>query len=148
DRTSYLRLDLSFPAFSNFSANDDPGTGKGDAVGGDRQLGDNTYDGDAEGGLNRFLRWNSSTIVDDPGRYAVEIKMSSGGHGHKGKGGRTVDVTLRRLQKFVVKPGMTFSYNTSAGQEGRARSDAEGVLTVPAVTVTTDWTTLTIRPAG
>lgn len=55
DQTTYLRLDLSFPAFSNFSADNDPGTGKGDAVGDDSQLGDNTYDGDPVGGLNRFL---------------------------------------------------------------------------------------------
>ena len=92
-KTSFLRLDLSFPAFTNFSANGDPGTGKGDAVGGDRQLGDNTYDGDPAGGVNRWLRWNSNTVVDTPAEWSIEIRLSSGGSGYKGKGPETVDVT-------------------------------------------------------
>ena len=147
DGTTFLRLDLSFPAFSNFSANDNPGTGKGDAVGGDRQLGDNTYDGDPDGGFNRFLRWNSTTIVDKPDEYAIDLKMSARANGYKGKGVETVDVTPRRLQKFVVKPGMKFAWSTATGQAGKTTADAEGILTVPGVKVTTAWTTLTIRPA-
>ena len=147
DTTSCLRLDLSFPAFSNFSANDHPGTGKGDAVGGDRQLGDNTYDGDPNGGLNRFLRWNGNTIVDEQKRWSIEIRMSPGRNGYKGKGTETVDVTPRRLQKFAVKPGVTFKWSTGAGQSGEAKADGEGVLTLPGVRVTTEWTRLTVVPS-
>jgi len=147
DRTCFLRLDLSFPAFANFSANDDPGTGKGDAVGNDRQLGDNTYDGTPRGGLNRFLRWNSNTITDTTAEWSIEITMSSRNSGYKGGGGKdeTVDVTPRRLQKFTVKPGAACSWRTSAGQSGRATADAEGILTIPGVKVTTGWTKLTVK---
>ena len=147
DKTCFLRLDLSFPAFSNFSANDNPGTGTGDAVGGDGQLGDNTYDGDPNGGFNRFLRWNSTTIVDLPTEYSIEIKLSSGATGYKGKGTETVDVTPRRLQKFAVAPGAKFQWSTSSGQSGQAATDAEGLLTVPGVKVTTSWTKVTVKPA-
>jgi hypothetical protein len=146
DPTCFLRLDLSFPAFSHFSANNNPGTGAGDAVGSDSQLGDNTYDGDPAGGLNRFLRWNSTTISDQPAQYSIEIKLSSGPQGYKGTG-ETVDVTPRRLQRFEVKPGATYSWSTSAQQSGQAAADAEGILTIPAVKVGTAWTKLTIQPA-
>ncbi len=147
DNTCFLRLNLSFPAFSDFSANDDPGTGKGDAVGNDRQLGDNTYDGTARGGLNRFLRWNSKTIRDTEAEWSMEIKMSSRGSGYKGKGTETVGVTPRRLQKFQIKPGAKYSWTTSSGQSGTATADGDGVLTAPAVKVTTGWTRITVKLA-
>ena len=144
DKTCFLRLDLSFPAFSHFSANNNPGTGTGDAVGDDNQLGDNTYDGDPNGGLNRFLRWNSTTMVGHPAEYAIEIQMAAGNDGYKGKGTETVDMTLRRLQQFVVTPGARYRWSTSSGQTGEAVADGEGVLTLPGVKVTTDWTKVTV----
>lgn len=146
DATCFLRLDLSFPAFSRFSGSNNPGTGAGDAVGSDSQLGDNTYDGDPNGGFNRFLRWNSTTISDQPALYSIEIKLSSGPSGYKGKG-EVVDVTPRRLQKFEVKPGATYTWSTSAQQSGQVAADAEGLLTIPAVSVGTAWTKVTIQPA-
>jgi hypothetical protein len=146
DRTCFLRTDLSFPAFSNFSKDDNPGTGKGDCVGGDNQLGDNTYDGDPHGGFNRFLRWNSTTITDTAKEWSIEIKLSSGNAGYKGAGAETVDVTPRRLQKFEVKSGTTYAWKTSAAQSGKATADAEGILTVPGVKVTTSWTLVTVTP--
>ena len=144
DATCFFRMDLSFPAFTHFSADNNPGTGAGDAVGSDTQLGDNTYDGDPNGGFNRFLRWNSNTIVDEPAQYAIEIKLSSGANGYKGKG-ESVDITPRRLQKFSVKPGASYAWSTSAQQSGTATADAEGLLTIPAVNVGTAWTKLTIQ---
>jgi hypothetical protein len=143
DNTCFFRLDLSFPAFSNFSANNNPGTGQGDAVGDDNQLGDNTYDGDANGGYNRFLRWNSTTIADTPAEYAIELKLSAGANGYKGNG-ETVDVTPRRLQKFAVKPGAKYAW-TSGQQTGEAVADAEGLLTIPGVKVGAAFTKLSIK---
>jgi hypothetical protein len=142
----FLRLDISFPAFTNFSANNNPGTGKGAAVGEEHQLDNNTYDGDKEGGFNRFLRWKSLTIVDEPTEYSIELNMGSGDAGYKGKGVETVDVTPRRLQKFEVKPGAVFTWTTSANQTGEVTADAEGLLTVRKFKVTTEWTKLTIKP--
>jgi pimeloyl-ACP methyl ester carboxylesterase len=147
DATCFLRMDLSFPAFSHFSASNNPGTGAGDAVGSDTQLGDNNYDGDPNGGINRFLRWNSTTIVDQPAQYAIEIKLSSGNSGYKGNG-ETVDVTPRRLQKFKIKPGEKYGWSTSAQQSGEATADADGLLTIPAVKVGPAWTKLIIQPTG
>jgi pimeloyl-ACP methyl ester carboxylesterase len=145
DATCFLRLDRSFPAFSGFSRDDDPGTGAGDAVGTDNDLGDNTYDGDKQGGLNRFLRWNTTTIVDEPARYAIELELSSGANGYHGDG-ETVDVTPRRLQRFAVKPGARYAWTCAGSPGGEAAADAEGLLTVRGVRVGKEWRTLAITP--
>ena len=127
------------------SANNNPGTGAGDAVGTDNDLGNNTYDGDPVGGLNRFLRWNSETIVDTPEKYSIDLKLSADADGYKGKGGETVDVTPRRLQEFVVSPAVKYTWETSGGQSGEITADADGLLTVPSVKVGTEWGTVTIK---
>ena len=146
DEECFLRLDLSFPAFSRFSANEDPGTGEGDAVGRDDQLGDNTYDGDKNGGFNRHLRWNSNTIKDTPEEYSIEIKMSAEKDGYKGKGIEIVDVTPRRLQQFNPQPSAIYSWVSSAGQSGDVTADADGLITAPSVKVTSEWTKLSFKP--
>jgi hypothetical protein len=146
DETCFLRTNLSFPAFSKFSKDDNPGTGKGDAVGPDTQLGDNTYDGDPRGGLNRFLRWDSTTITDTATEWSVGIRMSSGSGGYTGPATETVDVTPRRLQEFEVKAGKEYAWKTSAGESGTAAADADGVLTVPGVKVSTNWSRITVTP--
>jgi len=90
-------------------------------------LGNNTYDG-IRRGFNRFLRWNSTTIKDTPEEYSIEIKLSSGGDGYKGKGPETVDVTPRRLQKFEAKPSAKYSWKSSSGQSGEIAADEDGIL--------------------
>jgi pimeloyl-ACP methyl ester carboxylesterase len=147
DATCYLRANLSFPAFSKFSKNDNPGTGAGDAVGTDNDLGNNTYDGDPAGGLNRFLRWNSNTIRDTATEWSIEIKLSSGNAGYKGGSTETVNVTPRRLQKFPLKPGAAYTWKTGSGESGRQTADADGVLTIQGVRVSTDWKRLTVTMA-
>ncbi len=146
DEECFLRLDLSFPAFCHFSADNDPGTGAGDAVGKDDQLGDNTYDGDKNGGFNRHLRWNSNSIQDAPEEYSIEIKMSAGKDGYKGNGVETVDVTPRRLQKFKPLPNAVYSWAASNGQSGEITADGDGVITALSVKVTTEWTKLSFKP--
>jgi hypothetical protein len=74
--------------------------------------------------------------------------MSSGPGGYKGGKTETVDVTPRRLQRFAVKPGAKYSWTTSTGQSGEAAADADGILTIPKVGVTTGWTKLAVKPAG
>ncbi|HYE07025.1 MAG TPA: alpha/beta fold hydrolase [Planctomycetota bacterium] len=146
DPVCFLRRDRSFPAFSACSGNDDPGTGAGDAVGKDTELGDNTYDGTPQGGLNRHLRWSTATIVDEPQRWAIELCLTSGPHGHRGDGGVTVDVTPRRVQRFVVAPGARYDWTSTGGASGEAQADAEGLLTIRGVPVGTTWTTLAVTP--
>ncbi|MEA2063188.1 MAG: hypothetical protein U9P14_05790 [Gemmatimonadota bacterium] len=79
-------LKESFPAFSNFSLNDDPGTG-------DKENGDIT------GYMNFGLEWKD--ILDEPDRYAVTLHPAAATAGLPA----TVDVTLRRVQRFILDPG-------------------------------------------
>ncbi|MEA1996787.1 MAG: hypothetical protein U9N45_04085 [Gemmatimonadota bacterium] len=79
-------LKESFPGFSNYSLNDDPGTG-------DKE------DGDITGYMNFGLEWKD--IVDKEDRYAVTVYCAAGTSGLPA----TVDITPRRVQRFILDPG-------------------------------------------
>jgi Malectin domain/Prolyl oligopeptidase family len=83
------------------------------------------------------IGWIPSTIKDETNNY--EIKLTGTG---------TVDVTLHRLQNFVVQPnkGFRFWLNTTAGAGTVATSDANGALTLPKVAVTGATTLLIVKP--
>ncbi len=83
--TERFALNKSYPAFSNFSLNDDMGSGS-------------RTDGDLEGFINYGLDW--SIIKDDSGRYEILIK-----NGHKKGVDVTVDITPRRRQLFMPRTG-------------------------------------------
>jgi hypothetical protein len=79
-------LDRSYPAFSNCSADDDPGDG--DAA-----------DGDPEGYINRGLDWDE--VVDESDRWAVTVTWYLEDTALPLR----VDVTPRRAQNFILEPG-------------------------------------------
>ena len=55
-----------------------------------------------------------------------------------------VDVTPRRTQAFRARPGEIMRW--SFGDErGEAIADETGALTVPALPLTSEWTTLVVR---
>ena len=89
--------------------------------------------------------WNSNTITDTPGEWSIDIRLATGNGGYKGAG-ETVSVTPRRLQKFVPTPGKAYAWKTTTGQAGEATADADGLVTIPGVKVSTDWTRLTVTP--
>jgi hypothetical protein len=67
-----------------------------------------------------------ASIKDETNHY--EIKLNGTG---------TADVTLRRLQQFVVRPGKVFVYwlNEKTGNGVQVIADSSGALTIPAVAV-------------
>jgi len=79
-----------------------------------------------KGGVNNLYQfgWDPSSIVDKATHYEVRIV---------GKG--KADVTLRRLQKFVVTANKAYRYwlDTKSGAGKAITADAKGLLTVPAV---------------
>jgi predicted esterase len=171
DPVTYLRLDLSFPAFSDYSYNQSYGQGPlpdecGGACNGDVEVpGDNQYRGSIAGALNRHLRWNSNTIVDEPDTYAIEVMILDdpstdalggtcasppGGYprcydDYAGVGTETVDITPRRLQRFEIAVGELILWQSSIGATGTVTADEHGVVTIPGFEVTTVWRTLTLR---
>ncbi len=68
--------------------------------------------------------WDPATIVDQPQHYEVRL-VGSG----------AADVTLRRLQKFRVSAGASYRYwiNSKTGAGIKIQADAQGLLTIPAV---------------
>lgn len=98
----------------------------------------------APGQINAFFRWK--TVSDAPDKVAMslflttpaELKTSFAMPKQAG-----ADVSLRRLQHLTVKPGEAFTW-TFAAAHGSIMADAEGVLTVPGLTITAEPALLTI----
>ncbi len=99
---------ISYPAFSNSSIDDDPGPGDPAA-------------GDKEGGINLGFLWKD--VVDEEDKWSVRLANDLC------KAEMTVDVTPRRCQKFKPKPGEKFKWANSAGGGGDIEADRWGLVT-------------------
>ncbi len=101
--------DESYPAFSNFSGNRNPGNGARD-------------DGDIVGWMNRGLRWTEPEETENS--WSVRIRAE----GDFLSEPLTVDVTPRQLTRFRIAPNETLLAN------GRpCRADADGLATLSGV---------------
>jgi predicted esterase len=133
------RLDRSHPAFSGFSQNEDPGRGD-DCFG--------PPSGAPDGAINGRLDWDETTIVDEPGRWSVEVFLNHLAAAPAG----TVDVTPRRLQRLPVSPGAAFvfaSTDVASGavvQVGALAADAHRRASLRGVQVTAGRRRLELRP--
>ena len=125
----------SYPAFSNFSLNDNPGSG-------------DPEEGDITGYMNFGLEWKD--ILDEKEQYAATIFIAAG----KPILPTTVDVTLRRLQQFKAKPGeiITLIDETLDGKEIiriDSRTDRSGQVTFEGFRLTTaGGNRLIVRKSG
>ncbi|MFO7947557.1 MAG: alpha/beta hydrolase-fold protein [Armatimonadota bacterium] len=119
----HLSLDKSYIAFSNCSADKDPGSGARD-------------DGDIAGSMNLGLSWEEPTDTADS--YEVLIRADTEIHDLP----VTVDVTPRRLQSFSREPGevvIAKNIEESTGDEIQTQElvvNEDGLLTFPQFTVT------------
>ena len=124
-----IRKDEAYPVFTNASTDDRyPGF-------------KNSTDADQTGQINGYFRWKN--IEDTPEVFVMELRLVK-----KDELRRPLetpqkslaDVTIRRLQKFVVSPGVTYEWKMIQGektmQSGKAVADAAGILTIPAVIIT------------
>lgn len=88
---------------------------------------------------NRSLQWDLKTLVDQANRYEVDLYARGTD--------QTADVTPRRLRHFIVTPGENYRYtNQRTGATGRVTADGHGVLTIPAVRISTLGSRLVIVP--
>ena len=104
------RRDKSWPALSNASCNDDPGTG-------------DPASGDSIGALNACVEWDDE-IVDLADRWEVLLKpraLQTLSGTVPAPSFLTVDVTPKRLQRFLVHPGTLLQW------EAKRMSDGEEV---------------------
>ena len=108
--------DRAYPAFSNFAANSNPGSG-------------GLNDGDIEGAINRGLRW--SDVQDTAEGFGVTVTADP----TVARLPARVDVTLRRLTAFVVAPNAAL--RVTVGDQARTvRADADGRVTIENVELT------------
>ncbi|RYE90582.1 MAG: hypothetical protein EOO75_09980 [Myxococcales bacterium] len=168
DKTTFLRRDLAFPAFSGSSHDRDPGDGgpngkvakfsaeKGYAAD-ETKPGDTGWNGQIAGAFNRFLRWDSAGIVDTVDAFTVRLRLAQGdgkappepgyptypslGDRLDGDPPVSVDVTPRRVQAFRLRPGETVAWTYGAAA-GTATANERGEVTIPQLPVTKDWTAL------
>jgi dienelactone hydrolase len=110
---------------------------------------DNKYPGfknltapDQNGQINAFFRWKN--ITDTPTQFAMELRLVKKEELLKPGDLECpvtsfADVSLRRLQKFKVTPGMPCKWQMIADgkvrQSGESKADSDGLLTIPKLTI-------------
>jgi|GEM_PF-865922 acetyl esterase/lipase len=129
-----IRLDQSYPAFSNCSIDDNPGTG-------------DPTDGDPIGTINGYLRWDAASLKDDEEGWAIDLFLHP-----DASGSCLVDVTPSRLQSFRLDPGQRVFFQVldplgNVLLQGEEREDALGLLTVRQVPVTVEGVRLQLATA-
>jgi len=110
-RTTFLK-NASYPAFTNSSLDNNPGSGS-------------PTDGDLSGCINCGFTWAS--VTDTQTAWSASISNS------KNTATMSVDITPRNTQRFAVGPGMMVAWTSSAGQAGTLVADQYGLVTAPRV---------------
>lgn len=167
DDTSFLRRDRAFPGFTLSSADGDPGDGEGNGkqswdvnagyAGALEVVGDTGWNGEVAGALNRFLRWDAQQVLDTLDLFSMPLHVHDGegsdppAEGYPSRGDRfdgelpvVVDVTVRRAQAFVLRPGEVVAWRFGVAS-GQASANAAGELTVPGLSLGLEWQTLELR---
>jgi hypothetical protein len=152
DPKAWLRRNVAFPAFTNASHDWDPGDGAGNGkqpwsddsgyAGTVSVAGDTGWNGQLAGARNRFLRWDSNAVVDEPGEFRIPLYVLDGigspapKVGYPGLGDKfdrtlpvKVDVTIRRAQAFACKPGETIAWSFGAAK-GTTAAGEDGAVTI------------------
>ncbi|HEY1188357.1 MAG TPA: PHB depolymerase family esterase, partial [Gemmata sp.] len=98
------------------------------------------------GQVNGFFRWTN--VSDAPGAAEMKLFLVKGADlktAFTVPTAATADVSLRRLQKLKVAPGATVHWTFGAAK-GEAKADAQGVVTVPGLKITSEPTALRVGP--
>jgi pimeloyl-ACP methyl ester carboxylesterase len=138
------RTDTSYPAFTNCSS--DGNFGSGDPA-----------TADPIGNINGGVDWDENAVAETWLRWDVTLR-TRGLTTQDGVIGAPesllVDVTPRRLQKFIVAEQVVYQYEVrrlSDGvivQSGEATPDGDAVLTIPQVKVFNSGVRLTVFPGS
>ncbi|OHE77172.1 MAG: hypothetical protein A2107_10825 [Verrucomicrobia bacterium GWF2_62_7] len=116
ERFRRFRLDESVPAFTNTSSDRNPGNG-------------DPADGDIIGWINRGMDWKD--IEDTPDRYAITVTADYPSLEYPVH----TDMTLRRLQRFKIKPSEPLSVRIGNAAPVSIKADVLGLLTIPSVAI-------------
>ncbi|HUU22771.1 MAG TPA: sugar-binding protein [Phycisphaerae bacterium] len=98
------------------------------------------------GDINTGCRWRTDNLVDEPVR--LELTVFWAGAARE----RTLaDVTLRRLQKFLIRSGHDYRFEIlrhtgETMREGTVRPGRAGEFTIKTVTIAPEGTRIVLRP--
>jgi poly(3-hydroxybutyrate) depolymerase len=98
----------------------------------------------AAGQINAFFRWKN--ISDEAKKFEMSLFLVSAADlktQFEIPTEATADVTLRRTQNYRLKPGGSFHW-TFGTAKGEGHADASGLVSIPALTLTTQPATLTV----
>jgi len=129
-----MRWDVSLPAFSNCSLDNNPGNGC-------------PADGDFYGCINGWLLWGDKDQTDEPGKWAMTVWVISSCP----ENSCTVDITPRHCKRFKPPKGQPFTWTNTSGadnrviQSGTAAADQWGLVTLKGVRVAKARNRITIR---
>lgn len=99
------------------------------------------------GQLNAFFRWqNVSDTADAVEMKLFLVKAADLKTSFTIPTEATADVTLRRVQKLKVAPGAAVSW-TFGTAKGETKADAQRVVTIAGLKMTSEPTTLSVRAA-
>jgi S-formylglutathione hydrolase FrmB len=125
-----IRRNQSYPAISNSSVNNNPGSG-------------NSTDGDSVGQMNAGYDWR--IITDAPNEWTADIKYTVPGVTP------TANISARRLQSFNFAAGDRLAYSlkdTSTGQiiaSGYLTASRDRFFTAPDLPFSNEYRALTVR---
>ncbi len=120
-----VRLDEAYPVFTNADTDDVLPWNE-----------DGTIAHQDAGQVNSFFRWGKALETENT--VSVELRLLTAEEWESRvtfPEKATADVSLRRLQKCRFAPGASVSYEFN-GQKGTVTADQNGLVTIPALTVT------------
>ncbi|MBA2422897.1 MAG: hypothetical protein H0V61_06690, partial [Chitinophagales bacterium] len=139
-RIDYERFTLarSFPAFSNCSVNQNPGSGSPNS-------------GDPWGAINGYLDWNDASIVDNNFNYSITCfvkDLYAGGIPAPNQyDSCTTDITFRRLQQFNPTIGQTVYWTVKNSNDiivQQGSTAYTGPLTLSGIKIYRSGSTITL----
>ena len=129
-----VRLNEAYPVFTNASTDDAlPWADDGSIV------------HDQAGQVNSFFRWGKACETETS--FSIPLRLIAQSEWESRvtfPTTATADVTLRRLQAFHAAPGTKVAW-TFGSRSGEVCADADGLVTVPGVEITTAEQTLTLQ---
>jgi len=106
---------------------------------------------DQKGQINGYFRWNN--LEDSSNSFKMELRLVTGKELKKPLATPAVsraDVTLRRLQHFIVNQALTYKWSMMRDkdilQTGEVRPDQQGLITIKALKIEAIPAVLVIRP--
>lgn len=113
----------------------------------------NSTDPDQSGQINGYFRWKS--VEDSPARVVTDLRIVAPEELKRPIETPDVSVaqvTLRRLQKFSVKPGAKYhwtrSSDTTIVESGTVTADERSLVTVPELVISKSGTRFTVVPVA